>query len=74
MEGFTEKLLDVLLAIIIFVALFGVIIASFAGVTWDNITLGGTSYNLGWFPFVVVIIIVVSVVVLIYRYMLKKHK
>jgi uncharacterized membrane protein len=74
MEGFTEKLLDVLLALIIFVALFGVIISSFNGVEWGALNIGGTTYDLSWLPFVLVIIIVVSVVVLVYRYMLKKKK
>lgn len=74
MEGFTEKILDVLLAIVIFVALFGVIVTSFAGVTWDNLSIGGTTYNLGWFPFVVILVIIVAVVVLVYRHMLHKKK
>lgn len=76
MDGFTEKILDVLIAVVIFFALIGVIITSTnsASFTWDAVNVGGTSYNLSWVPYILVLIILVGAVVLVYRYMLKHKK
>ena len=75
MEGFTEKLLDVLLAVIIFFALIGVIIGATNGtLDWGAVNISGTLYDLSWVPYVLVLIIVVSAVVLVVKYMRGKHK
>lgn len=76
MDGFTEKILDVLIAAVIFFALIGVIITATntGSLTWSALNIAGTSYNLAWAPYILVLIIVVGAVVLVYRYMLKKHK
>lgn len=73
MEGLTEKLIDVLLALVIFCALITVIITSINGVTWSALNIAGTVYNFAWAPYVIVLVIIVALVVLVYRYMLK-HK
>lgn len=74
MDGFTEKILDVLIAVVIFFALIGVIISATnsSGFTWSAVNVGGTSYSLSWVPYVLVLIILVGAVVLVYRYMLRK--
>lgn len=74
MEGLTEKLIDVLLAIVIFCALITVIITSVNGVTWSALNIAGTEYNMAWAPYVIVLVLVVGLVVLVYRYILKGKK
>jgi len=72
MDGFTEKILDVLIAVVIFFALIGVIVSATIGLTWSALNIGGTVYNLSWVPYVIVLVILVGAVVLVYRFMLKK--
>lgn len=74
MEGFTNKLIDILLAIVIFVALLGVIVTSLNGFTWSAVNIGGTVYNMAWAPYIVVILLVVGLVYLTYKYLFSKHK
>ena len=76
MDGFTEKILDVLIAVVIFFALIGVIITSTNTATfvWGAVNVGGTVYNLAWVPYILVLVILVGAVVLVYRYMLSKKK
>lgn len=74
MDGFTEKILDVALGAVIFFALITVILTATNGIAWSAVNVGGTNYNLAWFPYVLVLCIVVGCVVLIYRHMLKKGK
>ena len=73
MDGFVEKILDVLIAMAVFFALIGVIVGFTNGLNWGALNIGGTVVNFAWFPYVLIILIVVGVVVLTYRYMLK-HK
>lgn len=74
MDGFTEKILDVLIALVIFFALLGVIVTATnpTSFTWSAMNIGGTNYNLAWAPYIIVLVIVVGAVVLVYRYMLKR--
>jgi len=76
MEGFTEKIIDVLLAIVIFFALIGVIITATnsASFVWSAVNIGGTVYDVSWVPYIMVLLILVGVVVLVYRYMIKRKK
>lgn len=76
MDGFVEKLLDVLIAVIIFFALVGVIITSTnsSSFSWSAVNVAGAEYNLSWAPYIIVLVIVVGAVVLVYRYMLKHKK
>jgi TRAP-type C4-dicarboxylate transport system permease small subunit len=74
MEGFTEKILDVLIALVIFFALLGVIITSTNGLNWSALNIGGTVTNLSWAPYIIVLVIVVGAVYLVYRYLLHKKK
>jgi hypothetical protein len=72
MKGFTEKILDVLIAVVIFFALIGVIIS--ATNTWSAVNVGGTVYNFAWVPYVLILVILVGAVMLVYRYMLTHKK
>jgi uncharacterized membrane protein len=76
MDGFTEKILDVLIAVVIFFALIGVIITSTnsSSFSWAAVNVGGTNYNFTWVPYILVLVILVGAVVLVYRYMLKSKK
>lgn len=74
MDGFTEKILDVLIAVVIFFALIGVIVSATnsSGFSWVAVNVGGTVYNLSWVPYILILLILVGAVILVYRYMLKK--
>jgi hypothetical protein len=77
MEGFTEKILDVLIAVVLFFALIGVILTSTntSGFTWGAVNVGGSLKDLSFVPYIIVLVIVIGAIVLVYRYMLKgKHK
>ena len=74
MDGFTEKILDVLIAVVIFFALIGVIITSTNGLDWSALNVGGVITNLSWVPYILVLVILVGAVVLVYRFMLSKKK
>lgn len=76
MEGFTEKILDVLIAVVLFFALIGVIITSTnsSGFTWSAVNVGGSVKDLSFVPYIIVLVILIGVVVLVYRYMLKHKK
>ena len=74
MDGFAEKILDVLIAVVLFFAIIGVIITSTTGLDWSALNVGGTTTNLSFVPYLIVLIIVIGVVVLVYRYMLHKKK
>lgn len=74
MDGFTEKILDVLIAVVIFFALIGVIFTSSTGLNWSAVNIGGTSTNLSWVPYILILVICVGAVVLVYRFMLHKGK
>jgi uncharacterized membrane protein len=76
MDGFTEKILDVLIAVVIFFALIGVIIGATnsSAFSWDAVNIGGTVYNFAWVPYILVLVILVGAVVLVYRFMLKGKK
>lgn len=74
MDGFAEKILDVLIAVVLFFAIIGVIITSTTGLNWSALNVGGTVTNLSFVPYLIVLIIVIGVVVLVYRYMLHKKK
>lgn len=73
MDGFTEKILDVLIAVVLFFALIGVIITSTnsSGFTWSAVNVGGSSKDLTFVPYIIVLVIVIGAIVLVYRYMLK---
>lgn len=75
MEGFTEKILEVLIALVLFFALIGVIITSTnsSSFDWSAVNIGGTVTNLSWAPYVIVLVVVVGALILVYQYMLK-HK
>jgi len=74
MDGFTEKILDVLIAVVLFFALVGVILTSTTGLNWSAVNIGGTTTNLSFVPYLIVLIICIGVVVLVYRYMLSSKK
>jgi uncharacterized membrane protein len=76
MKGFTEKILDVLIAVVIFFALIGVIISATnsSTFTWSAVNVGGTVYNFAWVPYVLILVILVGAVMLVYRYMLTHKK
>lgn len=74
MKNVAEILLDVLLGLVIFFALLGVIVNQTNTLGWASLNIGGTSYNLNWLPFVLVIIIVVAVAILVYKHMVKGKK
>ena len=69
MDGFVDKLLDVLLALVIFFALIGVIISQTNGLNWATLNIGGTVTNLSWVPYVIVLVVVIVAVLLVYKYM-----
>lgn len=73
MDGFVEKVLDVLLALIIFFALIGIILDATNTVSWATLNVGGSIKNFAWVPYLLVVVILVAVVFLVYRYFLK-HK
>jgi hypothetical protein len=75
MDGFTEKLLDALIAVIMFFALIGVIISSTntAGFAWSAVNIGGTSTNLSFVPYILVLVIVIGAVILVYKHMLRSE-
>ena len=74
MDGFVEKVLDVLLALIIFFALLGVILDATNTVSWSALNIGGSVKNFAWVPYVLVLVILIAVVILVYRYFLKHKK
>ena len=76
MDGFTEKIIDVLLAVVIFFALIGVIVTATNSATfvWSAVNIGGTVYSLTWVPYIMILMILVGAVVLVYRYMIKRKK
>lgn len=74
MDGFTEKILDVLIAVVLFFALVGVIITSTTGLNWASVNVGGTITNLSFVPYLIVLVICIGVVVLVYRYILGHKK
>jgi polyferredoxin len=69
-----DKLLDVLLGIVIFVAIFGFIVTSLNGFDWANINAGGTIVNLSFAPYVIVLVIVIGLVYLVYEKFYHKKK
>jgi hypothetical protein len=77
MDGFVDKIIDVLLALVIFSALFGVIITTGLNPTafsWKALNFGGTVYDFSWAPYIIGIMIIIGVVYLVYRYFLKNKK
>jgi hypothetical protein len=73
MKGFTEKILDVLIACVIFFALIGVIVGSTnSSVTWSALNVGGTIKDFSYVPYILILVILVGAVLLVYNYMLKK--
>lgn len=68
----TGKTLDIVIAVVIVFALLPVIITSSNGTTWGAVNLGGTVYDLSWFPFVLLLVIIAGIVILVYRHY--KHK
>lgn len=74
MEDFGEKMLTVLIAVVLFFALIGVIIGQTTSLSWNALNIGGTTVNLSFVPYVLVLVIVIGVIILAYRYMLKKNK
>ncbi len=73
MDGFVEKMLDVLIALAIFFALIGVIIGFTNGLNWSALNVGGTVTSFSWVPYILILVVLIGTVVLTYRYMLK-HK
>lgn len=71
-QGMTENLVDILIGIVIFIALFGFILTSLNGFTWSAVNAGGTVVNLSWAPYVLVILLVVGLVYLGFRMIKKK--
>lgn len=70
-----NNLLDVLLAVVIFVALFGFILTSLNGFDWANIDAGGAStIDLSFAPYVIVLVIVIGLVYLVYKHSVGKGK
>lgn len=69
-----EKLLDVLIAIVMFFALIGVIFTSAnpSSLNWGVVNVGGTNYNLTWVPYILILVILVGAVILVYKYMVDK--
>lgn len=65
-------LLDNLLAVVIFTALFGVIISGFTAFNWGVVNIGGTNYNLYWVPLVIVFVIIAGVIYAIKNSVTKK--
>lgn len=76
MDGFVDKILDVLIAVVIFFALIGVILGATntGGLTWSALNIAGTSRDFSWVPYILVLVILVGVVFIVYRYMLRKKK
>lgn len=73
---FVDKIIDVLIALVLFSALFGVVITTGLNPTtfsWKALNLGGTVYDMSWAPFVIGILIVIGLVYLVYKYMVH-HK
>jgi len=69
-----DSLLDVLIGIVIFVALFGFIVTSLNGFDWAHINAGGTVVDLGFAPYVIVLVIVLGLVYLVYKKFYKKSR
>jgi len=69
-----EVLLDTLIGIVVFVALFGFIVTSLNGFDWSNINAGGTIVNLSFAPYIIILVIVLGLVYLVYNKFLKKKK
>lgn len=70
-----DSMLEVLLGIVIFVALFGFIVTSLNGFNWSAINAGGTIVNLSFAPYIIVLLIVLGLVYLIYaKFYKKQHK
>jgi len=67
-----DKLLDVLIGVVIFVALFGVILTNINGFDWTAVNVSGTIYNFAWAPFILVILLVVGLIYLGYKMISKK--
>jgi len=78
-----KNLLDILLAVVIFGALFGFIITSINGVTWYYTnsswiggTLTGSTYSgvldLRFAPYILVLLTVIGLVYLVYTHALKR--
>jgi uncharacterized membrane protein len=67
-----DKLLDVLIGVVIFIALFGVILTNINGFDWANVNVSGTIYDFTWAPFILVILLVVGLVYLGYKMISKK--
>lgn len=75
MKGFTEKILDVLIACVIFFALIGVIVSSTnTNLTWSAVNVGGSQKDFSYVPYILVLVILVGAVLLVYRYMLSHKK
>lgn len=72
MDGFVDKILDVLIAVVIFFALIGVIITATNGLAWKTLNVAGTVYDLSWVPYILVLVILVGAVILVYKFMLKR--
>lgn len=72
---FVDKMIDILIALILFSALFGVVLTTGLNPTqfsWKALNFGGTVYDLSWAPFVIGILIVIGVVYLVYKNFLSK--
>jgi hypothetical protein len=67
-----EKVIDALVVLLIVFALIGVIVTNTNSLTWSALNIGGTVYNMSWFPFVLVILIIAGIITaLVYHF---KHK
>jgi hypothetical protein len=74
MEGIAEKLIDVLIAVVLFVALFGVILTSLNGLAWSTLNVAGTTHDFSWVPYILIILLMIGLVYVGYRLFSKSKK
>lgn len=67
-----DTLIEVLIGVVVFIALFGFIITSLNGFDWTAVNVSGTAYDFSWAPYILVILLVVGLVYLGYRMVSKK--
>lgn len=66
MADMLGKLIPVLVGVVIFIALFGFIVTSINGFNWKVVNAGGTSVDLSWAPYVLILLLVIGFVYLGY--------
>lgn len=66
-NGMLDSLIEVLIGVVIFVALFGVIITSINDFDWAAVNVSGTVTDFSWAPYILVLLLVVGLVYMGYK-------